>query len=228
MQLNMQPVEKQNLREDGALDIVSCFYTIQGEGPFSGMPAVFIRTAGCDLQCPACDSDYTTNRKLHTVEEIVTRVKELMPLSGLVVLTGGEPLRQNLVPVIRKLRDFNYQVQIETNGTFFLDSLWNSGTIVCSPKTGSINEKLKPYIRHLKYIVANGKVDPEDGLPTDSLGAGVRVARPWPGFKGTVWVQPLDSGNAQENSLHRQEAVNSCLKWNYRLCLQIHKLCGLD
>jgi 7-carboxy-7-deazaguanine synthase len=234
--LNMQPIEKQVNDPEGNLDVVHIWYTLQGEGPFTGTPAVFLRLAGCNLQCPACDSDYTTGRHLLSVPEIVSKVQSLMPKPGLVVLTGGEPLRQNIVPLIFELYGLNHGVQIETNGTLFpivpdgwvMEPSSSQGTIVCSPKTGSINERLKPFINHLKYIVAYDKIDPEDGLPTDSLGAGVRVARPWSGFKGQVWIQPLDEQDEERNKLHLKAAADVCMKFGYRLTIQIHKLVGLD
>jgi 7-carboxy-7-deazaguanine synthase len=242
--LNMQPIEKPVNDPDGNLDVVHVWYTLQGEGPFAGTPAVFIRTAGCDLACPACDSDYTTGRHLLSVPEIVAKVQSLMPNPGLVVLTGGEPLRQNIFPLMDRLaKDLGYKIQIETNGTLFPFVPDNTEyvpqsdprtphytfTLVCSPKTGSINERLKPFIDHLKYIVAYDKIDPEDGLPTDSLGAGVRVARPWKGFKGQVWIQPLDEQDEERNKLHLKAAADACLKHtDYRLTIQIHKLVGLE
>lgn len=238
--LNIQPIEKQSCRDDGVLDVVSIWYTIQGEGPFAGMPALFIRLAGCDIRCPLCDTDYTSNRKLHTIDEIVSQLRQHLVLSGskqspqLVVLTGGEPLRQNIAPLIRRLVAQGFLVQVETNGTLYLptlDELRQDGTppvLVCSPKTGKINDDLQPYIRHLKYVVAAGKIDPNDGLPLDSLGADVKVARPWPGFQGEIYIQPLDVQDPVENQRHIQAATEVCLKYGYRLCLQIHKLVGLD
>jgi 7-carboxy-7-deazaguanine synthase len=183
-----------------------------------------------------CDTLYTTGRHLLSVPEIISKVQSLMPKPGLVVLTGGEPLRQNIVPLIFELYELNYGVQIETNGTLFpivpdgwvMEPSSSQGTIVCSPKTGSINERLKPFIDHLKYIVAYDKIDEEDGLPTDSLGAGVRVARPWSGFKGQVWIQPLDEQDEERNKLHLKAAADVCMKFGYRLTIQIHKLVGLD
>src|SRR3954467_9071958 len=51
------------VRSDGnSLSIHSIFYTLQGEGPYSGCPAVFMRLAGCNLQCPGCDTDYTSGQ----------------------------------------------------------------------------------------------------------------------------------------------------------------------
>ena len=39
------------------------FYTLQGEGAHSGIPAVFVRFSGCNLRCPWCDTDFTDNNE---------------------------------------------------------------------------------------------------------------------------------------------------------------------
>jgi 7-carboxy-7-deazaguanine synthase len=52
------PVRKQELTEDGSLDVVDIFPTIQGEGPNAGRPAVFVRLWGCNLTCSFCDTDF--------------------------------------------------------------------------------------------------------------------------------------------------------------------------
>lgn len=119
------------------IEIVDIFATIQGEGPFTGDRAVFLRLAGCNLQCPACDTDYTTNRRSHTAPEIVELIKNCIEVSGmlwkkdisstrdtnnnpLIVITGGEPLRQShalmvdLLPLLLP----SFRVQLETNGTY--------------------------------------------------------------------------------------------------------------
>ena len=67
---NQQLADKPVLNETGlSLQVNSIFYTIQGEGPFAGRPAIFIRLAGCNLQCPGCDTEYT-KRQTMTVDEI--------------------------------------------------------------------------------------------------------------------------------------------------------------
>ena len=94
--MNTQAAEAKT--KDDLLDVHSLFFTIQGEGPFSGYRAIFVRLAGCNLQCINCDTDYTTNRfKVHSaivVNEIRRMVAEDIKCSNsdmLVVITGGEP-----------------------------------------------------------------------------------------------------------------------------------------
>ena len=101
--MNQQPIEKQNLREDGILEVHSIFHTIQGEGPFTGQRAVFIRLAGCNLQCPLCDTDYTSSRWTAGPSSLLKYVREQADPGHLVVITGGEPFRQNLRPAVEEI-----------------------------------------------------------------------------------------------------------------------------
>ena len=75
------------------LGIAELFYSIQGEGTWTGTPAVFVRLAGCNLNCRFCDTDYAL-RAFASPGEIVTQVRELGGACPMVVLTGGEPLAQ--------------------------------------------------------------------------------------------------------------------------------------
>src|ERR1700756_5367366 len=86
------------------LAVQSIFYTLQGEGPFSGQPAVFIRLAGCNLACTFCDTDFESGieNRMET-DVLIEHVGNLLAASRLVVLTGGEPLRQNVGPLIDRL-----------------------------------------------------------------------------------------------------------------------------
>ena len=67
------------------------FYSLQGEGFWTGTPAVFVRLSGCNLQCPFCDTDHFSGRDL-SADEIVEAVKEF-PATH-VIITGGEPAMQ--------------------------------------------------------------------------------------------------------------------------------------
>ncbi len=209
------------------MEVVDVWPTLQGEGPYAGWPAVFVRTAGCNLQCDFCDTDYTSNRTLYTAAALWEKVQAMLGPSRLVVITGGEPFRQNLIPFI-KLATKHVTVQIETNGTLWLEGLPEHGVIlVCSPKTSKIHSHIADRLVWFKYIIEAGKVDRYDGLPTDSLGVGVRPYRrnlPGPDF---VYVQPLDSMDPVQNKANQDAAVQSCLKYGYTLCLQLHKIVGL-
>jgi 7-carboxy-7-deazaguanine synthase len=236
--LNIQPIEKRAHRRNGDLDVHSIFRTIQGEGPFCGTPCVFLRLAGCNLQCPACDTDYTSKRQLMTPPEILTRVEALMWAPGLVVITGGEPFRQELSLLFDELTSNGYYVQVESNGTLppppghyqtsvHLDNR-DGVYIVCSPKTGKLSPRILENACALKYVVRYGMVDPDDGLPLHALDHVGRPARPPEDWDRLIYVQPLDSQNVLDNDFHTAEARDSCLKHGYTLQLQIHKLIGVE
>lgn len=227
--INMQPPEKQ-VHDDGAfLDVVRVFQTIQGEGPFTGVPCVFVRLAGCNLKCPGCDTVYTgPTRQQVPIHDLLTMIGRF-PRNDLVVLTGGEPFRQNLSSLMHSLLDARTQVQIETNGMLApVDEFpWGTETglltVVCSPKTKLIHPKLERHIGHLKYVLNAEYVSPKDGLPTCTLG-GSNPARPFPGFPGTVWVQPEDTGYEPSNHKNLQACVSSATKFGYRVSIQTHKI----
>lgn len=231
--LNVQPQESLQRNDNGFLEVHSVFKTIQGEGPFVGTPCVFVRLTGCNLQCPLCDTEYTSKREAWTPDRLVERIGRLKK-GGLVVITGGEPFRQTLGPFVRALLKSGRYVQIETNGTLFDDTFpFGSTTIVCSPKTPKVHPELVHWIDCLKYVVEDGQVDPDDGLPTSVLG-GSRPWRPSPTHietlrrTGSLYVQPCDHQDPVKNAANMKAAVDSCLKFGYRLCLQMHKYAGLE
>lgn len=232
MQRNTQPVEKQVKSDGSELAVNSIFYTIQGEGPFAGSPSVFVRLAGCNLQCPMCDTEYT-NRNLIFVRQIVSEVASKMFAGRLVVITGGEPFRQNIRDLVIALLGRGFLVQIETNGTLYQELPFEHPnlTIVCSPKAGAINKKLAPSIKALKYVAtAKSLENSPDGLPTNALEHpnGGMLARPPQGFTGDVYLQPVDEQNLEHNHANHRAVVRSCMKHGHRLCLQVHKIIGVD
>lgn len=231
MKVNTQLPKKQYLDKSGSLKIVKMFLTIQGEGPFAGTPAFFIRLAGCNLQCPFCDTNYTTDAKFISPFKIIEEVNLYANKGSLIVITGGEPFRQNLTPLVNELLMSGYKVQIETNGTLHLEDFpYDKVTIVCSPKTPALNKKLLPHIDAFKYVVSRKSVSLDDGLPNISLGLfnKTQVARPPDNFKGDIFIQPLDAYNEEENLKNRVLAVASALKFDYRICLQIHKILNME
>ena len=126
------------VRDGGAsLWVQEVFATLQGEGPFAGEPAVFVRLAGCNLRCFWCDTEFESSSWHPSMEELVERIESTRaPHCDLVVLTGGEPLRQDVSLLIDALLGRGHRVQIETNGTLWVDLPEDERlTVVCSPKT---------------------------------------------------------------------------------------------
>ena len=238
--LNTQPIQKFNKQQpENQLSVHSIFYTIQGEGPFTGQPAIFIRLAGCNLQCPGCDTEYLTDEPNSSIADIITRMATALEgndVEPLVVITGGEPFRQDITLLLYTLNMVGLRVQVETNGTlppndeFNNTGVYHDTTIVCSPKTGSVNEKLLPYINAYKYVLTEGKVNPDDGLPVTALGhpAKPMLARPHEDFEGDVYLQPMDEQDVDRNHLNLQACIDSCVKHGYTLQVQLHKIIGME
>lgn len=240
--MNNQPIEKYVEHKDGKLDVHSIFKTIQGEGPLSGTPAVFVRLAGCCLQCPMCDTDYTSGRQLMDVESIYDKINTLHKSPYLVVITGGEPFRQDIGRLIDTLWLNGYYIQIETNGTLppsrlhetvyntISNSIIRRPLIVCSPKTGKIDPEIMKCAYAFKYVIKHNSIKLEDGLPLNHLD---HSANPWPArpsvdWTGLIYIQPEDSGDTEQNKLNMQQTVKSCLEHGYIMQLQIHKIIGVE
>jgi 7-carboxy-7-deazaguanine synthase len=100
------------------MQITEIYKSLQGESTHAGLPCVFVRLTGCNLRCSWCDSEYTFQggRKM-AVEEVLDEVSRLSP-SGLVEITGGEPLLQerDVVPLMQHLLEDGYNVLLETSG----------------------------------------------------------------------------------------------------------------
>lgn len=235
--VNIQPIEKLVNHEDGLIDVHSIFHTIQGEGVFCGTPAIFIRLAGCNLQCPSCDTDYTSKRERMPANIILQRCVNFAT-KGLIVITGGEPFRQSIGHLISVLLGFGYYVQVESNGTLPppLQILWSKkpwerkgAYIVCSPKAGRLNTILEREACAFKYVLCYNEYNKDDGLPTKVLGhsAHPQVARAV--FRGRpVYLQPADVHDEEANWKNNQAAISSCMKHGYILQLQIHKYLDLE
>ncbi|MDO9552186.1 7-carboxy-7-deazaguanine synthase QueE [Rhodonellum sp.] len=99
------------------LPLMEAFYTIQGEGTFSGTPAYFIRLGGCDVGCVWCDVKASWEAAKWPVLPIEEIVEGALQYPGrLVVITGGEPLMYNLDPLTRLLKENGFTTNIETSG----------------------------------------------------------------------------------------------------------------
>lgn len=231
MPTNLQKPVAAQYAEDGSLHIHSEFPTIQGEGPFCGERALFFRLWACNLQCPGCDTEYTADKRHVTAAYMAKRAEEMGWAPGdLVVITGGEPMRQNIGPAVSQLLAAGFRVQIETNGVLAAPDLpWGNPNffVVCSPKTSVICAEVHEHACAFKYVLRAGQVAP-DGLPTVALGhrATPYVARPRPGAK--VYVQPMDESDAAANALNLNAAISSAMRHGYTLQIQVHKAINME
>lgn len=245
------PIRKQHLRGDGALVVQEIFPTLQGEGPFAGHPAIFVRLAGCNLRCWFCDTEFESGMQnppmgVGALLREIARAREACK-TNLIVLSGGEPFRQNIVPLIAECIKRDMQVQIETAGTLWLDGggeadpypnglidiyYWcgESLTIVCSPKTPMLNTSLWDVCGHFKYIISADEPLASDGLPfaraqQQTSTSRVKLARPRHGAQ--VWVQACDRGSPADRERAQQRCAQIAMSFGYALSLQQHKILGL-
>lgn len=105
------------------------FYSLQGEGYYTGTPAVFLRFSGCNRKCSFCDTDHNTGRRM-TGGQIARECAKYA--SRHLVVTGGEPLLQLDSALLRLLKAEGFYVQIETNGS--LPAPPEVDWVTCSPK----------------------------------------------------------------------------------------------
>ena len=182
------------------------FTSIQGEGFFTGVPAVFVRTSGCNLKCSFCDTNHESGEEM-SIEAILKEVAK----SNIrhIVITGGEPTLQPELPqLVEQLHAKGYFIQIETNGTRPVPTLidW----VTCSPK--SLTKIAVKHPNELKVVYQE-----QDMTPYEEL------------FQAEVWsLQPCDTGNAARNKELLNAAIQFILshpKW--RLSLQTHKMIGV-
>lgn len=233
MKLNSQTPEKKDYQS--TLEVHSIFSTIQGEGPFCGRPAVFVRLAGCNLQCPGCDTEYTDNRQRMRYEAILFSIKHRLTVTdsnaNLIVISGGEPFRQNIAPFCDFLIENDFDVQIETNGSMQIPmELSQLVTVVCSPKTAKLHPSALHRANAFKYVMKAGNMREEDGLPLQALDhrATPYIARPHKSFRGKIYLQPMDEQDVGYNSDNVQAVLESAMKHNYTVQLQIHKLLNVE
>lgn len=181
------------------------FYSLQGEGHYTGTPAVFIRFSGCNLKCSFCDTDHSAFTEM-TEDEIVSRASGFPARHA--VITGGEPLLQITASLVDKLHREGFYVQMETNGTRPLPEGCNVDWITCSPKYETLRIER---IDELKVVYEgdDGKVD-KWGEETSAK---------------VYSLQPCDVKSEDQNRQYLKGAIDYCLKNpRWRLSLQTHKI----
>lgn len=173
--VNLSSVTQARLNQVGGLDTTYVrvsgdyiFYTLQGEGPSIGVPAVFLRTQGCNLRCKfsesECDSSYTWNPDVEGFREsrscsAYDLIKEISRYDcHLLVITGGEPMLQQLalIKLIKGLDAIGKitRIEIETNAsipvTAAFEEMMNATSIDicfnCSPKLENSGNDLRSSI----------------------------------------------------------------------------------
>jgi organic radical activating enzyme len=189
------------------LQLAEIFYSVQGEGTWTGTPAVFVRLAGCNLSCAFCDTDYAL-KFFGSVADVVASVRDLGGTCPMVILTGGEPLAQRETRgLIDALRADGRRVHIESNGTVPVE-LPSDVWLTVSPK-----ERLAPEMARRAdeaKLIVDGRV-PEEWIAS---------------FPETtpLFLQP--EGNKASNVALAIDAAKR-IPGRLRLSLQTHKFIGV-
>jgi len=211
--------------EGNTLYIQEIFATFQGEGLFAGTPAVFIRLGGCNLSCDFCDAEFESYKEM-LLEKIIEDVRKLSHNSNgdrckhLVVITGGEPLRQPIENLCQTLIADDFKVQIETNGTIFRN-LPDDVHIICSPKNlgagyKRIRKDLLPKIDSFKFIIS--ATDPLYKNVTDVGQTEYNIP---------VYIQPMDEYDEDKNKENMNYVKDLAMENNYIVSIQLQKIVGV-
>lgn len=199
------------------------FYTLQGEGAHSGIPAVFVRFSGCNLRCPWCDTDFSDYTEM-SADEIVAEALELYDIPNerrkMLVLTGGEPSLQVDAPLIDALHEAGFYICVETNGTRPLPE--GIDWITCSPKEGT---RLALKQADEVKVVFTGTYDPE--VWRGKIQAEHWMLQPLRYTGEWLMMSGIDEWEDDRND-NLPETVRYILSHPFwRLSVQLHKIAGL-
>lgn len=178
------------------IQVYEIFHSIQGEGPFMGKPAVFIRLSGCvEPFCEWCDTKYAcqVEGEALSTQAILDRLKQYA--CDLVVITGGEPFLQwktGLSELVQKLNQENYDIQYETSGKVPLPDD-PTGYVVCSPKY--INNSWQFIAENHQIVDAFKFVIKDDFEKIKSFKETYHI----PNHK--VWLMPLGADKIEQQKL---------------------------
>lgn len=215
------------------------FQTLQGEGVFTGVPAVFIRLQGCPVGCSWCDTKQTWEKEqdkqtplgditLKTLDSDTWAMADsdeliqLMKTKGFtakhIVITGGEPCIYDLMPLTESLEQSGYQCQIETSGTYPIqcsEKTW----VTVSPKVGmkgglKVLAQAVNRANEVKHPVAREK-DIEALEAILALRTSVNLP--------IVALQPISQKTAATKL-----CIETCIQRNWRLSIQTHKYLNIQ
>lgn len=202
--------------EAPTLRVNEIFYSLQGEGRFTGTPAVFLRLSGCNLSCPFCDTSHGSATEM-TLGEILAELSRY-PARHLVI-TGGEPAMQLTAEIVGRLRRQGYFIQVETNGTLPLPA--GIDWVTCSPKTDRID---CGHVDEIKLLFMGDGADARRIARFDNLDIESRCLQP---CDHTLTTSDPDS--VERRNLDTLAACVAYIKLHprWRLSLQTHKLINI-
>lgn len=218
------------------------FRSIQGEGLYAGVPAVFVRFSGCNLRCAYCDTKKSWRETKHCLYQPVEFARRLVRVPntisaedcadlifwlaprGLVSFTGGEPLlRAKYIARVMRLLGTNYTYLIETNGTLpaALKHLPNLPNIVYS-----IDLKNPQFLRFYKNVPQKSakyiKIILEKNLNPEKI---LRILNKIKMTNTPLFLQPVNN-RLLKKELQKLMYFLEKNGYTYRILPQIHKLAG--
>ena len=194
------------------IKVSEIFTSFQGEGPYIGTPATFLRLYGCNLNCQWCDTDISTYEMM-SVDDIAEILMTQMEFNNinLLVITGGEPTLQmeEIKRLIKELPE-NIKIQLETNGSIF--EYLPEIEYVISPK----EDKEKVFENYYKYdnVFFKFVIACEEDI--DEV---ISIKNKY-GYDKTIWLQGEFSRDALMADLIRE---NFPRLENIKLSVQTHK-----
>lgn len=217
--------ERHRLKESMTYQIAEKFKSIQGEGVFAGTPMAFIRFVGCSVgkkTCHFCDTDFDKTMNWRGGGSFSAQELALWSIPyEHICLTGGEPLDQDLLPLVDELnlRIRETVIHVETSGTKSIPTEVSTSWICVSPKPGFIDDVVL-VADEVKVIVpglGNGA-----GWPT------IKDALRWASMSKIVFLQPRNEKFAVDKNNLRlvQDIITEHPE--LRLSLQLHKLLGVQ
>jgi len=239
-QLGVTPLPPSN--QYNTLSVVEdnwCFWTVQGEGMYVGVPTLFVRLFGCNLSCERCDTKNTWHPRhakgkalgleiaIATVKRELARVDARPGMQRHVVITGGEPtLQLNKVAILIGKLPNDTHVTLETNGTFFsLNLLERLNLVSLSPKEYAYTEMWLEAIAASAFpVIGQVKVVVEDEADLDEaleLLTGLQAR----GLldHDTAFIQP-EWGTY---GMSIKALAAKCINQNVRILPQCHKTMGV-
>lgn len=208
------------MRPPPTLKTIEIFPSIQGEGLRQGEPTIFVRLGGCNLRCPFCDTKYARRGgediAVDDILDVVGLFRNEFPAPW-VCLTGGEPLAQDIGPLVRRLKAAGSRVQVETNGTFPPRPPADWYTVSPKPPAYRFHPLFLKKAREIKLVVSRDL--------TFDVVESVRAAFP---RAAPLLLQP--QSNAGWSVRQAMELLRRAARAgldNVRLSIQLHKVLDL-
>ena len=223
-------------QEEGTLKVIEIYESVQGEGPNTGRPTLFVRFAGCNMRCPGwpCDTEYAVDPALWhkaytswTVANLAARINEEHSNMHNVCFTGGEPFMQKELPALINRIRFSSNIEVFSNGSFPMERIFlrpagpsnimmdwkltGSGEATTAVPTRTKNALDLLTSDGIKFVVK----DMDDLREAKRISAELKAL----GVKAQFWV------GAAWGTISNQEIVDFVLKsnLNWNLNVQIHK-----